>query len=150
LTRTVTAGKEVVSKRLNTVHESSAIQQVPVMPQELTIEDMVKQITVGQGKKTKSSTQISLLQLLSQAIHAGDVELYEKAFAVNDKKIIHATVKKLSPTQVLPLIDQLVTRLQRRPNRGLEMVEWIRACIVNHSSYLISVFCDNIDSRDIV
>ncbi|KAI8905570.1 hypothetical protein EDD86DRAFT_211814 [Gorgonomyces haynaldii] len=111
-----------------------------------TLEEKVRQLQMGDGKvQSKQTTQISLQQLLGQAIHSGDVELFNRALMVSDRKMVYATVKRLSPTQVVPLLDQLVVRLQRRPTRGPQLIEWIRACLLHHSTFLLTV--PNVTSR---
>ena len=89
--------------------------------------------------ESKKVTQTSLQALLTQAIHASDDQLLEKALAVGDKKVIYATILRLSPSHVLVLLDQIVIRLQKKPNRAAQLVEWIRYCLLHHSGYLLSV-----------
>ena len=114
------------------------------VPEELSLEDQVKQML---GKDTltmdKKQTQLSLNQLLSQALISGDLQLLEKALSISDRKIINNTVGNLSPTLVPTLIDLLVVRLQKKPNRASLLIEWIRACLINHAGYLSSVHLVN-------
>lgn len=56
-------------------------------------------------------TQTSLQALLTQAIHASDDQLLEKALVVGDKKVIYATILRLFPSHVLVFLDQIVIRL---------------------------------------
>jgi U3 small nucleolar RNA-associated protein 5 len=77
--------------------------------------------------------------MLSQALNSQDVELLEKSFHIHDKKIINATVKRLNPALIIELLDQIVVRLQKRPGRASFFVEWIRAALLHHSGYLLSV-----------
>ncbi|KAJ1345033.1 hypothetical protein BSLG_000548 [Batrachochytrium salamandrivorans] len=87
----------------------------------------------------KQATPISVQQMLSQAIQSGDIQMLEKALEIQDKKMIFATVKRLSPTQVIALLDLIVVRLQRRPARAVFLIEWVRSVLILHSAYLLSV-----------
>ncbi|KAI8897474.1 WD40-repeat-containing domain protein [Globomyces pollinis-pini] len=108
--------------------------------EEPTIEDQVKALVVEDHvKENKESTNISLNQMLSQAISSGDKQLLERVLSNSDPKIINATIRRINPTLVVPLLDALVVRLQKRPNRAAQLVEWIRACLLNHSGYLLSI-----------
>jgi U3 small nucleolar RNA-associated protein 5 len=109
-------------------------------PAEKSLEEQVREL-VGKevGEKDKKATQASLHQMLTQAITSGDLELLELSLQVSNRKIINATVKKLNPTIVTQLLDQLVVRIQKRPNRASFLIEWIRACLLHHTGYLLSV-----------
>jgi hypothetical protein len=119
-----------------------SVQEPDVEPlpiQEISIEEQLKQMLPSEPVTTKKMTQTSLQQLLTQALHSGDVELLEKALTVSDKKIINATIQKMNPVHIIPLLDQLVVRLQKRPTRAHMLIEWIRASLLHHSGYLLSV-----------
>jgi U3 small nucleolar RNA-associated protein 5 len=114
-------------------------EQGPKILAEASLEDQVKALLVDNPSEGKPTTQISLQALLTQAIHSGDVQLLEKALSVTDRKIIHATIRRMTSPHILQLLDQLVVRLQKRPNRAAALVEWIRASLLHHSGYLLSV-----------
>ena len=114
---------------------------VPEPEEEISLEDQVKALLGNQTETMdKKATQASLNQVLSQAIASGDIQLLEKALSISDRKIINATVRNLNPVIVTQLIDHLVVRLQKKPNRASLLIEWIRACLLHHSGYLLSVF----------
>lgn len=99
-------------------------------------------VTPAESKPRKSNrppTATSLHQMLSQAIHTSDVQLLEQALQVHNSDMILATVRRLPPSHVVPLLDQLLLRLQRRPNRARQLVEWVRAVLLVHTGYLLSV-----------
>jgi Dip2/Utp12 Family len=115
---------------------------------EMTMEEKVKKLEVGDGKtQSKAMTSTSLHRILSQALASSDVELFEKSIAVTDAKIINATVSKLSTPQILPLLDALTTRLVKKPARANLLVVWIKAALLHHQSYLLSVPSTNSRSR---
>ncbi|KAI8816180.1 WD40-repeat-containing domain protein [Fimicolochytrium jonesii] len=90
-------------------------------------------------KSRRPPTANSLHQMLSQAIHTNDIQLLEQALQVHDPDMILATVRRLPPAQVIPLLDQLLLRLQKRPNRAKQLIEWVRAVVLVHAAYLMSV-----------
>jgi U3 small nucleolar RNA-associated protein 5 len=116
---------------------SKDVKEVPV--EEPTLEEQLKQMIPETPITTKKMTQTSLQQLLTQALQSGDVELLEMALTVADKKIVNATIQRMNPTHIIPLLDQLVVRLQKRPTRAHMLIEWVRACLLHHSAYLLSV-----------
>jgi U3 small nucleolar RNA-associated protein 5 len=113
--------------------------ETPTALEEPSLEDQLKQLIVETPVESKSLTQTSLQSLLTQAINSSDIQMLEKALSVTDRKIIHATIRRMSPPLILTLLDQLVVRLQKRPNRAGLLIEWIRASLLHHSGYLLSV-----------
>ncbi|KAJ3118793.1 WD repeat-containing protein 43 [Phlyctochytrium bullatum] len=89
-------------------------------------------------RRLKRPTAASLQSMLSQAVHTGDKQLLETTLAVTDPRIILATVRRLQPGLVIPLLDMLVSRLQAKPNRAAALIEWIRSIIVAHAAYLMT------------
>lgn len=53
--------------------------------------------------------------------------------------MISTTVSRLSTSQVLPLLSALVQRLQGRPMRAAQLVTWLRAVLIAHTAYLLTV-----------
>jgi hypothetical protein len=78
-------------------------------------------------------------QLLSQAITSLDKELLDRCLRVRDRKMISSTVSRLEPSVILPLLKIVIGRCQNKPNDSLYLIEWIRSCLVIHSSYLLSL-----------
>ena len=93
----------------------------------------------------------SLTQTLVQALHSSDRGLLESCLAHTDVKLIRNTVKRLPAQLVLPLVESLVERLGRSKRgygagsgaanvlRGRALVQWLRAVLVIHVSYLVTV-----------
>lgn len=111
----------------------------PTTLEEPSLEDQLKQLIVETPVESKALSQTSLQSLLTQALNSSDIQMLEKALLVTDRKIIHATVRRMQPPLILTLLDLLVVRLQKRPNRAGMLVEWIRASLLHHSGYLLSV-----------
>jgi len=76
---------------------------------------------------------------LIQALHSRDSGLLESVLTVADLKLIHNTVRRLPPKDILPLLKNLVDRFQSSPGRAANLVNWIRAVLVEHAPYLMTV-----------
>ena len=111
-------------------------------------EDGVPQVVEPTLTLAPSAT---LSQTLVQALHSSDRGLLETCLAHSDAKIIRNTVKRLPTQLVLPLVEAVVERLGRSKRgygsgagaanvlRGRALVQWLRAVLVVHVSYLVTV-----------
>jgi U3 small nucleolar RNA-associated protein 5 len=113
------------------------LEQITV--EEPSMEEQLKALIPETVVTSKKMTQTSLQQILTQSLQSGDVTLLERALSVSDKKIINATIQRMNPVHIIPLLDLIVVRLQKRPTRAHMLIEWIRACLLHHSGYLLSV-----------
>ncbi|KAI9099254.1 WD40-repeat-containing domain protein [Phlyctochytrium arcticum] len=121
-----------------TVDDQAALQE-PTLEERLAAMSVAPTPSKSSKKTNRPPTANSLHQMLSQAIHTNDVQLLEQALQIHDSDIITTTIRRLPPSHVVPLLDQLMVRLQRRPNRARQLVEWVRAVLLVHSSYLMSL-----------
>lgn len=139
MTRLMKPNVEAISSK-KTSH-AKILSSLPPAPVESdpTIEETLKQINIGSGKTSKATTQISLYQLLTQAISSSDSELFEKALSTSDSKHIASTIARLAAPQIMPLLDALTTRLVQKPSRGPQLIQWIRSVLLQHAAYLTSV-----------
>jgi len=89
----------------------------------------------------------SLQTMLTQAIHTNDDRMLEQCISIGASRsnrslkshTIKNTVARLAPTYVVPLVSRLINKLQGNPNRGLELIPWIRECLRQHTTHLITV-----------
>lgn len=93
----------------------------------------------------------SLSRTLAQALHSGDNALLETCLAHGDTNLIQNTILRLPPTLCVPLIQACVERLSRgargekgggagaSAQRGTSLIRWVRAVLVVHSGFLMSV-----------
>ncbi|KAG8830090.1 Small subunit (SSU) processome component [Serendipita sp. 399] len=105
------------------------------------------------GKKVIEVPPESLSRTLIQALHSSDTRLLEGCLRYSEPKIIKNTVKRLPPQLTVPLLQACVDRLARgrggnrgpasgaaaSSQRGMAMVAWIRAVLVAHSGYLMTI-----------
>ena len=78
---------------------------------------------------------------MEQALHSNDDTQLEHCLSTanGDVKLIHATVSRLPTPQVLKFLLKLVAKFEKRPGRAVQLMPWIKASLVLHTSYLMSV-----------
>lgn len=84
-------------------------------------------------------TAESLATLLEQALHSLDDGLLEDCLAVSDPQVVGATIDRLTPGRVLPFLARLSDKVERSPGRATSLCVWMRAIMMRHASYLMSV-----------
>uniref|UniRef100_A0AAV1V595 Small-subunit processome Utp12 domain-containing protein n=1 Tax=Peronospora matthiolae TaxID=2874970 RepID=A0AAV1V595_9STRA len=80
----------------------------------------------------------SLASVLEQALQARDNALLEYCLRLRDAKIIGRTVARVSPSRVLALLEVIVHKLERSPNRFSRLCVWLRAVLLHHTAYLVA------------
>ena len=96
-------------------------------------------VTEGAGGRRAGPKADSLVTVLSQALKSGDEDLLEQCLGVHDTHVISNTIQLLSAPLTLPLVDTLVRKLEKRPNRAATLCPWVRFLLLHHTSYLVSV-----------
>jgi hypothetical protein len=87
---------------------------------------------------TESST---IFEVLTQAISSHDHQLLTKCLNFNVSAVsLTKTVTKLPLFQTLPFLDLLTAMLIKSPGRSNTLIPWIKAILLIHSSYLLTVF----------
>lgn len=91
------------------------------------------------SEKSKDRPNASSLQrLLVQALHTNDKSSLEYVFSRVNSDLVANTVERLPSIHVLPMLEQLVSRLQQNSNRT-SLLCWIKELLKRHAGYLISV-----------
>ncbi|BBN09989.1 U3 small nucleolar RNA-associated protein 5 [Marchantia polymorpha subsp. ruderalis] len=99
---------------------------------------------VANGDKPETVVKVvpprgdSLRVLLSQALQSDDSSMLERCLSVQDEKLIKNTVSKLRPTEASKFLSVCMLRLETRPRRGLALVSWLRAVLLQHSASLMT------------
>lgn len=129
--------------------------------QDLAVEDSATNST---GKKSKQTNKNkiptpkanSLQQMLIQALHSNDTQLLEACLTFNNVEVIRNTIRRLPTAYVIPFLTQVIHKFQQKPNRGEALLEWIKAVLLIHTAYLMTVpdlieklsnFYQTLDSR---
>ncbi|KAK9763423.1 Small subunit (SSU) processome component [Basidiobolus ranarum] len=117
--------------------------------QEPTIEEKLKDLVVADtadganaeipAQKTITPKANSLVHILVQALHSNDIQLLEGCLNNTNAEIINNTVKRLPPTYIIPFLAQVIPRFQAKPNRGSALLRWIKAVLIYHAAYLMTV-----------
>jgi U3 small nucleolar RNA-associated protein 5 len=95
----------------------------------------------------------SLARTLIQALHSSDTRLLESCLLHTDQKVVMNTVRRLPSQLTVPLLNACVERLGRgvragtgkgggggaSAQRGSGLVKWVRAVLVVHTAYLMTV-----------
>lgn len=121
---------------------SHQVSSAPKVFGDLTIEEKLNLLAMEAEpvKPQRAITSVSSMhQLLTQAITSLDKDLLERCLRVRDRKMIASTVSRLEPMVILPLLKIVIKRCQSKPNDSFYLIEWIRSCLVIHSSYLLSL-----------
>ncbi|XP_072546671.1 WD repeat-containing protein 43 [Salminus brasiliensis] len=113
---------------------------------EMSIEERLEQIelsvSAGKGgdKGASSSLQTdSFAVLLVQGLESKDEKILNKIFQTKKEALIKKTVARLPPPAVLPLVEELSRRLQGHPFAAILIVQWLKAVLTQHTSYLSSL-----------
>lgn len=104
-------------------------------------EEMQRRAPLPQGS-------LSLAQTLVQALHSSDSSLLSSCLAHSDPNVIRQTVRRISGPLAVRLLESCVDRmsvggkkskgaLAASNSRGI--IEWVRATLTAHTSYLMSV-----------
>ncbi|KAL7692143.1 putative IQ motif, EF-hand binding, small-subunit processome, Utp12, WD40-repeat-containing [Plasmopara halstedii] len=87
------------------------------------------------GNKPDAS---SLASVLEQALQARDNALLEYCLRTRDVKIVAKTIARVSASRVLVLLEVIVQKLERSPNRFARLCPWLRAVLLHHTAYLMA------------
>ncbi|KAM9465876.1 WD repeat-containing protein 43 isoform 1-T1 [Clarias gariepinus] len=110
---------------------------------EMSIEERLEQIELsasggkGEGKGVSASLQTDgFAVLLVQGLESKDEKILNKIFQTKKEALIRNTVARLPPPAVLPLVEELSRRLQGHPFSAILIVQWLKAVLTHHTSYL--------------
>ncbi|XP_052009650.1 WD repeat-containing protein 43-like [Xyrauchen texanus] len=111
---------------------------------EMSIEERLEQIELsfggkGAGKVSSSLQTDSFAVLLVQGLESKDEKILNKIFQTKKEMLIKNTVARVPPSAVLPLVEELSRRLQGHPFSALLIVQWFKAVLTQHTSYLSSL-----------
>jgi len=128
--------------------EDEEEKQRKALEEEKSLEERIKEMEIKSSKQEETSTKSkkmvipkgeSIQNMLQQAVHSNDKQLLETCLAVTNVKVIRNTLERLPPQYVIPFLNLLKEKIQKRPQRGYYIFDWIRYTIMIHMSYLISV-----------
>ncbi|XP_061105661.1 WD repeat-containing protein 43 [Conger conger] len=74
--------------------------------------------------------------LLVQGLESKDSHILNKVFQTRKEVLIKKTVAWLPLPAVLPLVEELTRRIQGHPYTAVLLVRWLKAVLLQHTSYL--------------
>ncbi|XP_076023879.1 WD repeat-containing protein 43 isoform X2 [Genypterus blacodes] len=112
---------------------------------EMSIEERLGEIDLSTASGVKGAAGTPSLQtdnfavLLVQGLESNDANILNKVFQTRKDMVIKKTVARLPLPAVLPLLEQITKRLQGHPFTAVLMVRWLKAVLMQHTSYLSSL-----------
>jgi WD40 repeat protein len=147
-TSTYTQSKPSTMMTMSLLDEEGEEEGEKTAEEEKSLEEIIKEMDIKSSKQEESTTKSkkivipkgeSIQNMLQQAVHSNDKQLLETCLSVSNVKIIRNTLERLQPQYVISFLNLLKERIQKRPQRGYSIFDWIRYTIMIHMSYLISV-----------
>ena len=115
----------------------------------LSFAERLRALDKGSGRKEDSDGESerdsvapkgeSLKRMLVQALHSNDSQLLEYCLGMSAAGTITATVRQLPTSRVVSLLRILTEKLRSRPARAQTLLPWLRAILVTHTAFLLSV-----------
>ncbi|KAL2099228.1 hypothetical protein ACEWY4_005708 [Coilia grayii] len=111
---------------------------------EMSIEERLEQVelsAVGKGgDKGVSTLQTdSYAVLLVQGLESKDKNILNRIFQARKETLIRNTVSRVPLPAILPLLEELSIRIQGHPSTAHTAVDWLKAVLTLHTSYLSSL-----------
>ncbi|KAH7096961.1 WD40 repeat-like protein [Auriculariales sp. MPI-PUGE-AT-0066] len=119
-------------------------------PQDEDEDDVMAELDKGHHIKAHKVPRASgsIARTLVQALHASDSQLLDTVIRYgSDTRVVQATVRRLPPTLAVPFLTACTERLGKRaqgaqiagPQRGIVLINWIRAVLVVHGAHLLTM-----------
>ncbi|KAL6996596.1 hypothetical protein U1Q18_006727 [Sarracenia purpurea var. burkii] len=124
--------------------------QIDVDLTEPTMGDKLESLNLLENNEVKSPEKKESLQhakppsadsvhvLLKQALHADDQDLLINCLNTQNKKVITNSVCLLNPSDILKLLDSLISLIQSRGAVLVCALPWLRILLLQHASEIMS------------
>ncbi|KAK6304089.1 hypothetical protein J4Q44_G00246750 [Coregonus suidteri] len=110
---------------------------------EMSIEERLGEIDLslekGGVKGAPSLQTDNFAVLLVQGLESKDANILNNVFQTRKDILIKKTVSRLPIPAVLPLVEEITKRMQGHPYTAVLMVRWLKAVLMQHTSYLSSL-----------
>ncbi|MQM21429.1 hypothetical protein Taro_054467 [Colocasia esculenta] len=116
----------------------------PTMGEKLASLSLLGDVKSNEISKGEASPEMkppsadSVYILLKQALHAEDHALLLNCLYTRDEKVITNSVSMLNPSDVLRLLDSLISMVHSRGAVLICCLPWLRSLLVHHSSSIMS------------
>jgi U3 small nucleolar RNA-associated protein 5 len=95
-------------------------------------------IVSSSQRKLDAASALSLATVLTQALNKNDSQALEDCFAVEDLRVVRATIERIKSDLAIKLLQDLAERLHSRPGRVGSLLVWVQWTLVAHGGYLSS------------
>lgn len=124
---------------LSALRNQKATNLLAPVEETLLGEDPTSNTPTGNVSQLLASTG-SLTTVLTQALVSDDESLLESVLQHGkDKGLVDTTVSRLPVAQVLPFLVKITNRMAAKPARGIDLLPWVKALLINHTGYLLTV-----------
>ncbi|KAM9423221.1 WD repeat-containing protein 43 isoform 2-T2 [Salvelinus alpinus] len=109
---------------------------------EMSIEERLGKIKMSPEKGVKGAPSLqtdNYAVLLVQGLESKDANILNKVFQTRKDNLIKKTVARLPLPALLPLVEEITKRMQWHPYTAVMMVRWLKAVLMQHTSYLASL-----------
>uniref|UniRef100_A0A8C7FLJ5 WD repeat domain 43 n=1 Tax=Oncorhynchus kisutch TaxID=8019 RepID=A0A8C7FLJ5_ONCKI len=109
---------------------------------EMSIEERLGKIEMSSEKAVKGAPSLqtdNFAVLLVQGLESKDANILNKVFQTRKDMLIKKTVARVPLPAVLPLVEEITKRMQGHPYTAVLMVRWLKAVLMQHTSYLASL-----------
>ncbi|XP_019625691.1 PREDICTED: WD repeat-containing protein 43-like isoform X2 [Branchiostoma belcheri] len=109
-------------------------------PKDLSIQERLDVITTDQGQTSGGDTTPradTLAVLLTQGLQSEDSDILQRVFSSANETLIRNTVQRIPVSLVVPLLKEVTRRMHGRAGSGMT-VQWLRAVLETHTSYLMT------------
>uniref|UniRef100_A0A673W8B3 WD repeat domain 43 n=1 Tax=Salmo trutta TaxID=8032 RepID=A0A673W8B3_SALTR len=109
---------------------------------DMSIEERLGKIQMSPEKGVKGAPSLqtdNFSVLLVQGLESKDANILNKVFQNRKDFFIKTTIARLPLPAVLPLVEEITKRMQGHPYTAVLMVRWLKAVLMQHTSYLASL-----------
>eukprot|EP00058_Branchiostoma_floridae_P019053 XP_002604542.1 hypothetical protein BRAFLDRAFT_122327 [Branchiostoma floridae] len=109
-------------------------------PKDLSIQERLDVISTDQGQTSGGDATPradTLAVLLTQGLQSEDSDILQRVFASANESLIRNTVQRIPMSLVVPLLKEVTRRMHGRAGSGMT-VQWLRAVLETHTSYLMT------------
>lgn len=104
----------------------------------VTLGEAISALNSSSERQSRPTSE-SVARMLAQAVRSEDRQLLEDVLSTGKEAIIRNTLQRLPVELVVPFLGELVKRVQNKPSRTIDLLPWLRICLIVHVVYLASV-----------
>ncbi|KAF9084365.1 Small subunit (SSU) processome component [Mortierella sp. AD031] len=130
------SGGRTMEEKLQDMKSKQDPTSTPAQPS--TQSSLSRTTATTSTPKHQTPKSQDLQQSVLQALHTNDTDLLSACLLFTDSPVIRNTIRRVPTAYVTPLLNTLLTQYQRKPNQSTHLVEWIKAILLIHSTFLLT------------